>query len=165
MSETDKMVKALRMCCGDYTDDCTPCPFSNGEDCGLEDGSVGLLYMAADVLERFASENAALRKQLAEKDKEIERLMDNLQKQDDAALAELQRRQNKIAQWRRTSEENFATCEKLNDELARVTSEWDAAIAEIERYTGCQTCKTEDCYKREGRENCHWQWHGPKKRG
>lgn len=87
--------------------------------------------------------------ELAKKDKEIERIMDNLQKQDDAALAELQRRQNKITQ--------------LKHEIVRITAERDAAIMEIERYTGCQTCKTEDCYKRKGCENCHWQWRGQQK--
>lgn len=62
--------------------------------------------------------------EFAEKNKEIEWLMDNLQKQDDAALTELQRRQNKITQ--------------LKYEIARVTAERDAAKMDIAH--NCATC-------------------------
>lgn len=112
----------------------------------------GLPYadMIADAARKAHSE-------IAEKNKEIERLMDNLQKQDDAALAELQRRQNKITQ--------------LKYEIARVTAERDAAIEDCSGM--CITCAfVHDCAKHDNNDmgpsiwhcDCEdWQWRGPQK--
>lgn len=82
------------------------------------------------------NEIAALQEKLTEKDEEIERLMDNLQKQDDAALAELQRRKNKITQ--------------LKYEISRVTAERDAAIKDVHKAATGQYCEIcdHDCIGR-----------------
>ena len=61
-----------------------------------------------------ASALTALQAENAEKDKEIERL------------------QAKAKQWKQTSKENFASCEKLQAALTRVEAERDAAVEESE---------------------------------
>jgi hypothetical protein len=47
-------------------------------------------------------------------------------------------------------------------EVKRLQKELGAAKDDLERYTTCQVCGNTKCYKRNGRENCKWEWRGVK---
>lgn len=69
-------------------------------------------------MEDLINQLTALQSENGSKDKEIERL------------------QAKAIQWRKTSEENFASCEKLQAVLSRVEAERDAANGYLEKIDG-----------------------------
>lgn len=75
-------------------------------------------YKLASALESMTGKLTALQAENAEKDKEIERL------------------RAKVKQWRQTSEENFASCEKLQAALSRVETERDAANRYLKKIDG-----------------------------
>jgi hypothetical protein len=52
--------------------------------------------------------------------------------------------------------------DRLLAEVKRLQKELGAAKDDLERYTTCQVCGNTKCYKRNGRENCKWEWRGVK---
>jgi hypothetical protein len=44
----------------------------------------------------------------------------------------------------------------------RLQKDLDAASSDLRCLAGCKACKNSKCYMRNGREHCHFEWHGRK---
>ena len=98
------------------------------------------LRKGAGIIEALTAENAALKAAykrcldcpiVCVKDLYLKMSEENetLQEETTTKDAEIERLKAKANQWRKTSESNFASCERLSDDLARVTAERDNLLA------------------------------------